>query len=267
MAYATPTTPSEFTALIDGISWTPDCNRQKAKVVDLMARLEALFEGWNTIFPVSLHIVQDDPPSMNDWQIAWVDSGRELPMTGTITGLWETMTGTKAAAHYLFIEGEMRPAMSHWWNGSSDVLIVPQDALLNHAFTSGQTDAVNWTLPLDRDAYFEGTFGITRVGNSGAEAAWSTNIDTALGINRTGTMAADITGIPPAGTVRIHRLRWYGTARIPALSSVFKLSWNDVTGSATQAGFKHNVTGRKFESGSYFNPGEVSAMISEVIYL
>jgi hypothetical protein len=123
MAYATPTTYAEFMTLIDGIAWTIDCNQQGAKWADLIERVRAIHLGLEALQPVRLHVIKDESPSLNDWQTAWVDSGRELPISGNVLGLHESYTlDEREIGKYFWHEGEMRPMYARWWRGSTELV-------------------------------------------------------------------------------------------------------------------------------------------------
>lgn len=120
--YATPATEADFTSLIDGIEWSTDPNDNTANAQDLLDRIRAIYLGWQYLQPVNLLVVQDTPPSLNDWQTAWKDTGRSLPITGNVRGTFVTASSiNRYMAEYIFDNGEMLPMQSRWWQGSVEV--------------------------------------------------------------------------------------------------------------------------------------------------
>lgn len=122
IVYDTPQTYAEFTALIDGIDWPADCNLQAAAYYDMMARLFALSNGWMSLSPIRLHLVQDAQPSLNDWQTAWEKAGYTLPIVGNVVGLHESKTlEVREVADYLWYGGKMIQYRARWFQGSTEL--------------------------------------------------------------------------------------------------------------------------------------------------
>lgn len=145
--YATPVTAADFDTLIDGIVWSTDPNDHTANAEDLLDRIRAINLGWQGLQPVILVVAQDDPPTLNDWQTAWKDSGRTLPISGNVRGMYVSASSVnRSAAEYIFDNGDMVPMQARWWQGSVEATLNLTN-LLGSA-SMGTSDSLQFSLPI-----------------------------------------------------------------------------------------------------------------------
>ncbi len=273
MPYATPTTASEFEDLIALIVWPADCNEQMYAMTNILEILSALMLGWQLLSPIRLHVASDTPPGLADWQSAWVDQGRELPITGDVIGLWETITlDSKDSGQYVWVEGDMRPTLAEWWNGSSEFILTNTSMYTNAVapspLTTTYTALIAQPLVLQRPAYIRSAYGHNEMSVAVANLiGWRSSLEG----------ASDVRGLltrPNSGTGRrIPQIRFQPSTKIS--SSTLTFYFKTTSGTATLF-FKNGAGTRKVESGLLLNAvwpdiiqflGEISALSTEAIYL
>jgi hypothetical protein len=183
VTYATPTTYTEFVSLIDGIEeWPTDCNQQAGAFYDLIARINALEQGWVNLQGIHLHVVQDAQPNLNDWQTAWEKAGYTLPITGNVYGLHESQTlSEREVGEYIWYDGKMQPAHARYWQGSSEITkpfyAEPADGALTGSVTT--TEAKKFDLPVSMKAAGWVLFHMAVSVGGGTYLAWRTNFEAA----------------------------------------------------------------------------------------
>jgi hypothetical protein len=165
VTYATPSTPEEFTELIDGIQWPADCNLQAAAYYDLLARLQALEAGWDGLQSITLSLVQDTQPTLNDWQMAWVDAGYELPISGNVYGVHETRTlETREVGEYVWINGAMTRMGARWFFGSMELSVPFKSTFNNNSVSTTEAKLTEFAVSMKKPGWLDFTMFVIQVG-------------------------------------------------------------------------------------------------------
>lgn len=263
MAYATPTTPSGFAALIAQIVWPEDCNNQMNAMNNILEILSALKLGWAALSPIRLYVASNEAPGLADWESAWVESGRTLPISGNVVGIWETLTlAPKDGGQYIWVESNMRPTLARWWNGSRETFLTTPGMYTN--VNTGATWAVGIAQPLilQRAAWIESMYAHD-ITNNGQTYLWRNTVD----LLTRGALAGDASVSEAKPTPF-----WFFS---PAKMSSGTLEIQFRVQSGVVSGFSMVNSGktRKYESG-YMNfasgfgfLGETSALVTKAIYL
>jgi hypothetical protein len=271
--YETPETEEEFQDLIDLITWPADCNAQPAAMDNILAVVSALKRGWAALQPIRLYVASDATPGLSDWQTAWVSLGYELPISGNVIGLWETITNeVKDSAQYIWIEDDMYPTLARWFNGSSEFIQTTPNMYTNTAaLATTYLPLINQPLELKRDAWIEADYGHGFVSNAAGLFLWQVNtIDGATVVR--GILASDS---PTADALKFGRFTYNSAAKLPQATASLVYNFKLSTGTGGIIKFVNTPQSRKFESGVFpqnsglvpATVGEISALITEATYL
>lgn len=267
--YATPVLESEFDDLIALIVWPTDCNAQPGAIETILAVISALKRGFQALAPVRLHVASDTPPGLADWQTAWIKLGYELPISGNVVGIWETITlEEKDTAQFVWLEGEMRPTLARWPNGSSEFFLTTPSMYTNTT-TIGTSYAtqISHPLTLKRPAYIYADYAQASISGSTDFIQWQSTLDGASDVRG----AMPLESFTPMFSPRYFRFTYPTKISSSTLSYRFKRS---AGASLVTLRFTNTAQSRKIESGYLSNAlleptniGEISALSTEAIYL
>lgn len=218
MAYPTPESYAEFTALIDGITWPASCPLQAAAYYDMMSRIDAISLGWQQLQPIRLHLVKDEQPNLNDWQTVWEQSGRTLPISGKVVGIHESKTlDTREVAEYLWYDGQMIQYRARWFPGSVETT-APIPYVLQTALGTSEAKIFDIPINMKQDGWLEFSADMTAIYTTTDTAVrWRTSQE---GANSTySLLPTRITTLTQLVTGMVHALMEYKT--LSRLGSAF----------------------------------------------
>jgi hypothetical protein len=240
---AIPETFAEFQALIDSISWPVDCVDWKQAANDLLEILEALRLGWMALQPVRLYLVSDSNPTLADWQSAWLKKGYELPISGNVLGLWEDNNGHSMS--YAWVKEQMLPLRAYWWKGSTQLIASTPGMMSNStSLTTTETQLLNQTWTLDRDAYIEAIYGASRATDTTTTLQWRASVDAANSTR--GILVPN----PASNGPRIYYTYFYHDAKLTSGSGL-QLLFRTISGTGGVLRFTNDAATRKIEGGFY----------------